>query len=133
MENVDYSEKNFELFSFHLTLLLNLLWNRYIKIILSFAPLKMVIWIIKLRGNGRFNFAPYSCHPSWFAFKKGEHGVGKWLKKSHFPINFLKMSHLNVWILAFLSIQNVKVARFARSVEKDFFCDFQTLWSVGTL
>ena len=30
--------------------------------------------------------------------------------------------------LAFLSTQNVNVARFARNVEWDFFCDFQTLW-----
>ena len=28
----------------------------------------------------------------------------------------------------FLSTQNVNVARFARNVEWDFFCDFQTLW-----
>ena len=28
-----------------------------------------------------------------------------------------------------LSTQNVNVARFARNVEWDFFCDFQTLWS----
>ena len=28
----------------------------------------------------------------------------------------------------FLSTQNVKVARFARNVEWDFFCDFQTMW-----
>ena len=27
-----------------------------------------------------------------------------------------------------LSTQNVNVARFARNVEWDFFCDFQTLW-----
>ena len=27
-----------------------------------------------------------------------------------------------------LSTQNVNVARFARNVECDFFCDFQTLW-----
>ena len=27
-----------------------------------------------------------------------------------------------------LSTQNVNVARFARTVECDFFCDFQTLW-----
>ena len=26
----------------------------------------------------------------------------------------------------FLSTQNVNVARFARNVERDFFCDFQT-------
>ena len=29
-----------------------------------------------------------------------------------------------------LSTQNVSVARFARNVEWDFFCDFQTLWNV---
>ena len=28
----------------------------------------------------------------------------------------------------FLSTQNVNVARFARNVKCDFFCDFQTLW-----
>ena len=28
-----------------------------------------------------------------------------------------------------LSTQNVNVARFARNVEWDFFCDFQTLWT----
>ena len=28
-----------------------------------------------------------------------------------------------------LSTQNVNVARFARNVEWDFFCDFQTLWA----
>ena len=27
-----------------------------------------------------------------------------------------------------LSTQNVNVARFARNIEWDFFCDFQTLW-----
>ena len=30
-----------------------------------------------------------------------------------------------------LSTQNVYVARFARNIEWDFFCDFQTLWSDG--
>ena len=30
-----------------------------------------------------------------------------------------------------LSAQNVSVARFARNVECDFFCDFQTLWTTG--
>ena len=29
-----------------------------------------------------------------------------------------------------LSSQNVNVARFARNVKCDFFCDFQTLWSM---
>ena len=28
-----------------------------------------------------------------------------------------------------LSTQNINVARFARNVKCDFFCDFQTLWS----
>ena len=28
-----------------------------------------------------------------------------------------------------LSTQNVNVARLARNVECDFFCDFQTLWA----
>ena len=32
-----------------------------------------------------------------------------------------------------LSTQNVNVARFARNVEWDFFCDFQTLWTVEYL
>ena len=29
-----------------------------------------------------------------------------------------------------MSTQNVNVARFARNVEWDFFCDFQTLWPI---
>ena len=41
-----------------------------------------------------------------------------------------KMSHLNFSILAFLmnffSTQNLNVAHFARNVEWDVFCDFQT-------
>ena len=41
-----------------------------------------------------------------------------------------KISHLNFSILAFLmnlfSTQNLNVAHFARNVEWDFFCDFQT-------
>ena len=36
----------------------------------------------------------------------------------------------NRQIAPFLSTQNVNVARFARIVEWDFFCDFQTMWSV---
>ena len=32
-----------------------------------------------------------------------------------------------------LSIQNVNVARFARNVKCDFFCDFQTLWAFKKL
>ena len=32
-----------------------------------------------------------------------------------------------------LSIQNVHVARFARNVKCDFFCDFQTLWAFKKL
>ena len=31
------------------------------------------------------------------------------------------------FLMNFLSTQNVKVARFARNDECDFFCDFQTL------
>ena len=38
--------------------------------------------------------------------------------------NFTKNYHF--WY--FLSIQNVNIARFARNVEWDFLCDFQTLW-----
>ena len=41
----------------------------------------------------------------------------KKMKFWHFQINFS------------MSIQNVNVARFARNVEWDFFCDFQTLCS----
>ena len=32
-----------------------------------------------------------------------------------------------------LSTQNVNVARFARNVECDFLCDFQTLWQLDTI
>ena len=32
----------------------------------------------------------------------------------------------------FLSTQNVNVARFARNVERDFFCDFSTPWPIGS-
>ena len=56
----------------------------------------------------------------------------------HSVWKLFKMSHFNFWILAFLTIfgilkqllstQNVNIARFARNVEWDFLCDFQTLW-----
>ena len=46
------------------------------------------------------------------------------------------MSHLNFWHFdifqlifnELLSTQNVNVARYARNIECNFFCDFQTLW-----
>ena len=40
---------------------------------------------------------------------------------TNFSSNFLVFNKL-------LSTQNVNVARFARNVEWNFFCDFQTLW-----
>ena len=43
----------------------------------------------------------------------------------------LKMSHFHHFFVLLMSTQNVNVARFARNVEWDFFCDFQTPW-VGT-
>ena len=87
------------------------------------------------------------------------HIVWKWLKMSHlnfwilaFSVNFCpiknnlsgntvwpqasgfqKLAKMNGPFLAFLinlSTQNVNVARFARNVEWDFFCDFQTPCSV---
>ena len=65
------------------------------------------------------------------------------LKKFQFQLHsgwkWPKMSHLNFPIVRFwayewtfvtkvLSTQNVNVARFARNVKWDFFCDFQTPW-----
>ena len=56
----------------------------------------------------------------------------------HFPPIFVpklqvfkKPAKLTIFgiIYALLSNQNVNVARFARNVEWDFFCDFQTLCS----
>ena len=40
---------------------------------------------------------------------------------------FAKMHHFWPFFNEVLSIQNVGIARFARNVEWDFFCDFQTL------
>ena len=44
---------------------------------------------------------------------------------------FQKLAKLTIYCLSnkLLSTQNVNVARFARNVEWDFFCDFQTQWS----
>ena len=45
--------------------------------------------------------------------------------------DFQKKPKLSIFGIfnAFLSHQNINVARFARNIECDFFWDFQTLWS----
>ena len=63
----------------------------------------------------------------WKARKKG-HSGWKSSKMSHFK----KSPKLTIFwrFYEFLSNQNVNIARFARNVEWDFFCNFQTLWKV---
>ena len=39
------------------------------------------------------------------------------------------MDYFLAFLVNFLATQIVNVARFARNVECDFFCDFQTLWT----
>ena len=60
----------------------------------------------------------------------------QYLHNNHSVWKSPKMSHLNFWrfptIFVLLSTQVVNVARFARNVECDFFCDFQTLWATPT-
>ena len=49
------------------------------------------------------------------------------LNVKHIVRKVLKMSHLKFFFW-YWYFQNVNVARFARNVEWDFFCDFQTPW-----
>ena len=74
--------------------------------------------------------------------KGGLHGVWKSPKMSHSSFSILAFSNnfcpIKSSASAFqqiakclMNLWNVHVARFARNVECDFFCDFQTLWVLG--
>ena len=57
-----------------------------------------------------------------------------WPVWEHCSCNFQVFKNSSNWTIfgifnELLAIQNVNVARLARNVECDFFCDFQTLWS----
>ena len=57
-------------------------------------------------------------------------GNSVWLQAS----GFQKLAKLSIFGIfnKLLSTKNVNVAHFARNVEWDFFCDFQTLWTWWT-
>ena len=102
--------------------------------------------IYSLSGSPMFqivdeNTADVSVTPHFDPDTLPKNGIVLFLKVSqvfHSVWKLLKMSHLNISILAFstnlcpikldLSGNTVNIARFARNVKCDFFCDFQTLW-----
>ena len=76
---------------------------------------KCRIWILAFYTN----FCPIQTNMS---------GNTVWQQASGFQ-KLAKMDHFWHFLMNFLSTQNVNVARSARNVEWDFFCDFQTPWS----
>ena len=73
----------------------------------------LYFWILAFSTN----FCPIRADLSGNTFWPQASGFQKLAKLDHFGI-FNQL----------LSTQNVNVARFARNVEWDFFCDFQTPW-----
>ena len=74
------------------------------------------------------NFLVLACSTNFWPIKIDMSGNTVWPQAS----GFQKLAKMDFWRFFYehLSTQNVNVARFARNVECDFFCDFQTLWSM---
>ena len=80
---------------------------------------------MKITQNVAFEFWHFP--PIFGLFKTDLSGNTVWPQASGFQ-KLAKIDHFGHF-KQLLSTQNVNVARFARSVECDFFCDFQTPWS----
>ena len=84
-------------------------------------PLKCLIWIFRIMALFTI-FCPIKIDLS---------SNTVWLQ----ALRFQKLAKLSIFGIfnELLSTQNVNVARFARIIEWDFFCDFQTQWFFLTL
>ena len=83
------------------------------------------VWISPKMSHLNFEFWHF---PSIFDLLKLTCLVTLFDRKLHVFKKLAKMDHFFAFFNEHLSTQNVNVARFARNVEWDFFCDFQTPW-----
>ena len=86
---------------------------------------------MKITQNVAFEFLNFGIFTIFCPFKTDLSGNTVWPQASVFQ----KLAKIGPFLALFnelLSTQNVNVARFARNVEWDFFCDFQTSWKGDT-
>ena len=117
---------NFKLSSLGLTLIRNTGWNiLYFEFSLQFL-VNFLIFSREITQNVAFAIFQFWHFPPTFVLLK----VTCLVTLFDLNIQIFKNSPILAMFGIFnelLSTQNVNVARFARSVECDFFCDFQTL------
>ncbi len=73
------------------------------------------------------NFSILAFSTNFWPFKTDLSGNSVWPQALGFQ-KLAKLEHFWHFFNELLSTQKVNVARFARNVEWDYFCDFQTLW-----